>query len=208
MTFAELQARAALLASFDGWLSANPLPSWPDLVNEAWRRFSWEGELTTGTVTATAVSGQSSYPLAPFMKRVLDVVVGGVGLFRSRPEYERFLSPAWRTKSGTPLRFAQESTSAVSLIPAPTTGAAITVFGVVEALDMVDDTDEPGVVSGVGDAIPSNLHEAVALKAAILQGQVAMQGESSARMQSYEAEYAGFVSRALAANGRLEDTDG
>ena len=207
MTYTDLQTRAALLASFDGWSNAIPAPDWPTLVNEAWRRFSWEAELFTATVNVSTASGQSAYPLSPFMKRVLDLTCGGVPLRKSSVEFERFLSPGWRTVQGTPLRFVQDSTSSVAIVPVPSSTLALAVVGVIEGSNMTATTDQPGQVGGVGTPIPSNLHEAIALKAAYMQGQIAMQGESSSRMQMYEQEYAGFVNRCLAANGRLEQSD-
>lgn len=205
MNFQDLQTRAAILASFDGWTNSSPAPDWPTLVNQAWRRFSWEAELLSAAMNTTSVSGTSSYALVPPMKRILDVTFAGLPLLYSSQDFERFLSPGWRFTTGVPKRFIQEGVNSLALVPVPNAASAMVVWGVVQGSDMVAPTDAPGQVSGVGSPIPSNLHEAIALLAAVYQGQIAMQGESSARMKQYVDEYGGYVSDCLANNGRLNE---
>jgi hypothetical protein len=205
MTFDDLKLRAATLASFDGWTNTVPSPDWAALVNQAWRRFSWEAEVMSGSMNTTSVISQSAYTLSPAMKRVLDVIFAGTPLLRSSQDFERFLSPGWRTVAGTPKRFVQESVNSVALVPAPSAASAMVVWGVVQGSDMVASTDQPGQVSGVGTAIPTNLHEAIALMAAVYQGKIAMQGESSARMKDYLDEYQSYVRDCLVNNGRLDE---
>jgi len=197
MNFTELQERATLLASFEGYTDVDPPPDWPTLVNEAWREFSFDAELIVGTVTVISISGRPDYAI-PGVKRLLDVTLAGVTLTKSDEEYERFLSQHWKTVQGTPLRWVETGLAQIALVPVPNSVSDIVVRANIVGTDMVDGTDEPGITSGIGTPIPASLHEAVALRAATLQMRPFTVEAGAQRMGEYEARYQAFVAQGRA----------
>lgn len=195
MTFAQLQARATLLASLEGWSDVNPSPDWAALVNQGYIQFSWDGECLITNTTITTVSGQAAYTLTGQWRRLMDVVYDSGGanspVRHSSEDFERYLRADWRVQpSGTPVRCTFNPFNALTLVPAPATaGVTVAVRGVAEAAPLVNGTDVP--------TIPDVLHEAIALKAAIFQGKVYAQGEASQRLERYEAQYQQYVQDAL-----------
>ena len=195
MTFAQLQARATLLASLEGWSDAVPAPDWAALVNQAYIQFSWDGECLITNTTITTVSNQAAYTLAGQWRRLMDVVYDSGGanspVRHSSEDFERYLRADWRVQpNGTPVRYTFNPFNALTLVPAPATaGLTVTVRGVAEATPLVVGTDVP--------AIPDVLHEAIALKAAVFQGKVYAQGEAAQRLERYEAQYQQYVQDAV-----------
>ena len=190
-TFTQLQARATLLASLEGWSDVVPAPDWAALVNQAYIQFSWDGECVVLNTTITTVAGQAGYTLAGQWRKIMDVVYDTAAtnqpVRHSSEDYERFLRADWRVQaSGVPVRFTFNPFNALTLVPPPLTpGLIVSVRGVAEAAPLVNPTDVP--------PIPDVLHEAIALKAAIFQGKVYAQGEASARLERYEAQYKQYV---------------
>ncbi len=195
MTFAQLQARAQLLASLEGWSDAVPAPDWAALVNQGYIQFSWDGECLITNTTVATVSNQAAYTLTGQWRRLMDVVYDSGGanspVRHSSEDFERYLRADWRVQSsGTPVRYTFSPFNALTLVPAPATaGVSVTVRGVAEAALLISGTDVP--------AIPDVLHEAIALKAAIFQGKVYAQGEASQRLDRYEAQYREYVQDAV-----------
>lgn len=190
-TFAQLQARATLLASLEGWTDVAVVPDWAALVNQAYVQFSWDGECIVTNTTITTVAGQASYALTGQWRKITDAVYDSAStnqpLLHSSEDYERYARADWRVQaSGIPKRYTFAPFNALALIPPPaSSGITVSVRGVAEALVLVNGTDIP--------PIPDVLHEAIALKAAIFQGEVYAQGEASARLERYEAKYQQYV---------------
>lgn len=201
MTRTELETEAARLASMEGWTNSPTPPDWTKLVNAAWRLFSFDAELIIGTVGATAVAGQCEYRLTG-IKRISWVSYNAIALEQSSEAFEQFLAPTWRTATGTPLRWVEVREQTIALSPVPNGTQAIVARGNVEGSDMSTGTDEPGQVGGTGIIIPKSLHLAIALQAALMQGQAFMQGQSSARMQYFDDEYAAYVLRGRGSVGQ------
>ena len=195
MNFAQLQARAQLLSSLEGWSDISPSPAWDQLVNQGYIQFSWDGECLITNTTLTTVSNQAAYMLTGQWRRLMDVVYDSGNtnqpVRHSSEDFERYLRADWRVQpSGTPVQFTFNPFNALTLIPAPTTaGVTVAVRGVAEAAPLVNGTDVP--------AIPDVLHEAIVLKAAIFQGKIYAQGEASQRLDRYEAQYQQYVQDAL-----------
>ena len=195
INYTQLQARATLLASLEGWSDVNPSPDWAGLVNQAYIQFSWDGECLITNTTVTTVSNQAAYTLSGQWRRLMDVVYDSGGakspVRHSSEDFERYLRADWRVQpSGTPVRYTFNPFNTLTLVPAPTTaGVLVAVRGVAEAAPLVSGTDIP--------TIPDVLHEAIALKAAIFQGKVYAQGEASQRLDRYEAQYQQYVQDAL-----------
>jgi hypothetical protein len=197
MNFTELQARALLLASFEGYTDVEPAPDWAALVNEAWRQFSFDADVLIETVILISTVGVCDYEV-PRAKQILDVTLAGLALTRSDESYERFLDTNWKTTVGSPRRWVKTGMASLAVVPVPDVNAPILVRAHVLGLDMALPTDQPGVVNGVGVPIPAALHEAVALRAATLQMRPFVVQSGSARMDDYEARYQAFVAQSKA----------
>lgn len=195
----QLQARAAILASFGGWTDTATAPAWDVLTNQAWQEFSWVSELLIDSETITAVNAQVSYVTVKTYKSVLDVTYGGKGLLRSNEPFERF-NPSWlQTPAGTPLRWVlSQLGDTISLVPPPNGTLSITVRGIVQGLPMAVGADLPGQVSGVGTPIPAYFHEAIAKRAAVLWGELYAQGDEIVRLNAYMDEYLAYANDARA----------
>jgi hypothetical protein len=191
LTFAQLQARATLMASLEGWTDSPVAPAWDVLVNQAWVQFSWDGECLITNLSLTTVANQATYALTGQWRRLMDVVYDTAGanspMRHSTEDYERFVRGDWRVQpSGVPLRYTFNPFNTLTLVPPPVTaGLSVSVRGVAEAAALVNPTDVP--------PIPDVLHEAIALKAAIFQGKVYAQGEASQRLDRYETQYQAYV---------------
>jgi len=203
VNFLDLQDRAQLLASFEAYTDIDPPPDWPTLVNQAWREYSWDGEILVGTRTVTTLTGVSDYTLTG-VKIIYDVTFGGVLVARSDENFERYAGSGWLTTADPPARWCATSVGSFALIPAPSTASApVNCRCCVEGDDMVLDADEPGVVNGVGDPIPPSLHEAVAVKAATLLMRAFAADVGRERLSDYEARYQQYVVTALRAGPTL-----
>lgn len=195
MDFTQLQGRATLLASLEGWSDIAIAPDWAALVNQAYVQFSWDGECLISNTTITTVANQSAYSLTGQWRRLMDVVYDSGNtngpVRHSSEDFERYLRADWRVQpSGTPVRFTFNPFNSLTLIPPPdTNGITVAVRGSSEAPALSSGTDVP--------AIPDVLHEAIALKAAIFLGKVYAQGEASQRLDRYEAQYQQYVQDAL-----------
>ena len=191
-----------MLTALEGWSSSIPAPDYPIMVNEGWRQFSFDAELIIAKQTIAAVNGQSEYALLG-VKRILDVSYNALPLLRSTEEYERFANPFWQTTTGTPLRFVMTGLNAAALVPAPAGTQNIIFRCIAIGADMVLPTDLPGQVSGATPAgqvtatIPTGIHEAIALKAALLFAKAYAQGEAAARVNAWQMEYEKYVQQAL-----------
>ncbi|HEV2471213.1 MAG TPA: hypothetical protein VGS41_01010 [Chthonomonadales bacterium] len=186
MQFVDLRNRATLLASFEGWTDVSPSPNWSILVNQAYVEFAWDAEIAIGSGTIAAVSGELEYVIGGNWKAFLDVSYGGAGLQRSSEEYERYANPNWRNlAAGAPARWAQTNFDTLAIIPPPNGTLSIAYRGITEPAALVNDTDVP-----VG---PDRFHEAIALRAAYLQGSVFAQGQAIARLDSFQQRYQEFV---------------
>lgn len=200
MQFSDLQARAALLASFEGWSDVSPSPDWSVLVNRAWGQFSWDAETQVTSTTFSTVAGQAQYTISggPW-KNLLDVTWNSLPLIRSTEEYERSANPLWLVQtSGTPVRWTFNGFNVITLIPRPDSIHTLSVRGITQGANMVDSTDNPGQVSGVGTALPEAFCEGIAVRAAWLQGIVYAQGAAMDRLQLYESRYREYVGAARA----------
>lgn len=192
MTFAQLKARAAVLAKLEGWSEVSPSPDWASLTNRAYEMWSWDSECLIGSETLTSAPNTAEYSLTNSYKNLLDVTFGASGLFRSVEEFERNLSPTWRTQTAaTPLRWVLSGFNKLTLIPPPNSAATITVRGASLPPALAAETDIPQV--------PSLYHEAIALKAAYLHGMVYAQGESMGRLDRMDAIYKADVAQCRAA---------
>lgn len=190
-TFAQLQARATLLASLEGWTDVAVAPDWAALVNQGYVQFCWDGECTVSSTTITTVTGQVSYPLTGQWKDLLDVVYDTSAtnspVRRSSEDFERYFRADWRVQAnGVPVRYTFNPFNTLALIPPPSAnGLTVSVRGLAEPALLVAGSDVP--------AIPDVLHEAIALRAAIFQGKVYAQGDASSRLERYEAQYQQYV---------------
>lgn len=209
MTFSELQTRYNLLVSFEGYLDAAAPPLASTQVNEAWRLFSWESECYGSTiVTLNSTPGQAEYPLPSPTKAILDCSWSGIPLRASDEETERYLNPDWRISAGTPARWTLAGLSTLAIVPAPSIAAPLVARCVIQGPDMILGSDQPGQTNGTGSAIPSFLHEAVALRAAMLSGDPYRLGASAERYDKYESRYNQYVMRSLnAATAGVERTE-
>lgn len=200
MNYGEIQARATLLASFEGYADVNPAPDWPTLVNRAWRMFSYDAELILKTDSSTStVSGTMEYTISGTWKDFLEVTYNGVGLIRSSEAFERNLSPSWRLQTpGTPKRFVVSQFGTLAIVPPPNAIQTLTARGVIQGPDMVLTTDQPNQVSGTGNPIPEIYHEGIAVRAAWLHGIVYATGEARARLEIFEQRYQEYVMKARA----------
>lgn len=202
MDFTALQARAALLASLEGWTDVSPAPTWSTLANQGWYQFSWDSELITTSQNVNTVSGTLSYTLTGHIKRILDVVYDTAStkspVVHSSEDYERYLRADWRVQtSGTPVRFTFAPFNTISLVPPPDAVKVVSVRAIVQGSAMTAGTDQPGVVGGLGNAIPDIFHEAVAIYAAYIHGKVYAQGPSRSRLDDMLTDYKGFVAEAM-----------
>lgn len=196
MNFTQLQARAAVLASFEGWGDVSPAPAWDVLVNQAWDRFSWDGECVVGTTTFPTVGGQAAYALAGEWKRIMDVVYDTAGanvpVRRSKEEYERFTRADWRVQPpGTPARWTFNPINALTLIPPPSVVRTVSVRGITKGTALAAGGDIP--------VAPVVCHEGIALMAAYLQGEIYAQGEGMDCLNAFlkEHNYDYYVELAL-----------
>jgi len=194
MQFSDLQARAQLLASLEGWSDVSPAPTWSTLVNEAWYQFSWDGECIIGTQNITTVVGQAAYTLTGVWKKVIDVVYdtagANTGILRSDEDYERWANPTWRAQANAPSsRYTFAPFSTITLIPPPSAIVTVSVRGLVQGTALVNSTDVPPV--------PDPLQEAICIYAAYLQGKVYMVGDASTRMETMLKDYQQYVADAV-----------
>ena len=194
MNYLDLQNRAKLLASLEGWTDVSPTPDWGALVNQAWVEFSWDGECIVGNTTFTTVANQGRYSLSGTWKKLTDVVYDSTAtkqpMHHTSEDMERFARADWHVQpSGTPVRYTFSPFNSIFLVPPPSTaGITISVRGTTEGTALSSNTDVP--------PCPDVLHEAIALKAAILQGMVYAQGNSQARLQMFQQRYDKFVNDA------------
>lgn len=199
-TWAQLQARAALLASFGAWTDTAVAPDWPTLTNQAWQEFSWIAELLILSETINTVNAQVSYTTTNVYKTILDLSWNALPVRRSSEAQERFINPAWlNTPAATqPVRWVLSSDvgATVSLIPPPTAVGPLFVRGIVQGPLMVLSTDQPGQVSGAGIAIPAYFHEAIPLRAAVLWGELYAQGDEFMRLNAYMRQYMAYANDA------------
>ncbi len=187
------------MASFGAWTDTNPAPAWDVLTNQAWQEFSWLAEIYVGTETINAVSGQQQYQTVNIYKTVLDVIYSSRPLLRSSEDYERSANPAWFAAStGTPVRWILNQVGTVlSLIPAPNgNGGVIAVRGIMQGLPMANGGDVPGQTNGIGVPIPAYFHEAIALRAAVLWGELFAQGDEFIRLNAYMDLYWMYITDA------------
>lgn len=196
MNFSQLQDRAKLLSSFEAYTDIDPAPDWPSLVNQAWAEFSWDAEIFIKFVDILSVANNADY-IVPRAKVIYDVTYGGQPLTRSDEHYERYLGLGWRFVGGGPLFWAATSVGAFTLIPIPSAGG-ITMRVRCAALgdDMINPEDEPGSNDFLAVAIPDNLHEAIAIRAATLLMRAFAADVGQQRLADYEARYQAFVATA------------
>jgi hypothetical protein len=195
LNYAQLQARAEVLARLEGWTDVSPAPDWATLVQRAWDWFAWDSEAIVSTETLSSVNGTVEYTLAGTYKTILDVEFGTAGLLRSEESFERNLSPSWRRQSAvaTPSRWVRSGVEKISLLPPPNGVTTVTVRGTGYGTALSAATDVP--------AAPTVFHEAIAIKAAVLQGEAYSQGEGSARLAALSEQYEGFVKDCRAVMG-------
>jgi hypothetical protein len=195
MNFTQLQARAALLASLEGWTDVTPAPAWDVLVNQAWIEFTWDGECIIATTTFPTVANQCKYALTGNWKRLTDVVYDTAGtkspVFHSSEDYERWARADWQSQaSGIPTRYAFAPFNTISLVPPPAAATiVVSVRGVCEGTALALGGDIP--------PLPDYFHEGIAVKAAMLQGEVYAQGAALTRLQQYQTRYDKFVKDAI-----------
>jgi hypothetical protein len=203
MNFGQLQQRAANIAQLEGWTDTAVAPDWPTLVNQAWRDFSVDVEVFRKTDTSlSTTNGTAQYTVPGKWAKIEAIASNGVPLLASTVEAERFRNPGWFSETGSsaspPKKFVTTGFGTFIIVPAPfVTSQLIVVFGVLEAPDMVLNADEPGTVSGTTTfSVPSKHHEAIAERAAWLQGLAFNIGPGTNRMMQFEATYKARVAEA------------
>lgn len=190
MNYTQLQARATLLASFEGWTDSSPSPVWGDLVNQAYQQYCWDTECTIGFEDVTTVKDQAEYAFTGNFKEITDCYYDTASaktpLIKTSWRFERQLCPGWYyAASGVPSRFMFMATNTLRLAPAPAT-AALTVraLGVKMPAALSEGSDTP--------PFPSVFHEAIALYAAWIQGKTF---SAQDRRDKMLAEYDAFVAK-------------
>lgn len=197
MNFSDLQTRTQALVSFEGWTDTTVAPNYPNLVNQGWQEFSWEAECLIASETQMSVAGQSQYNLQNSYKELLEVVLDGKPLLRSTELIERQIRPDWVVQpAGTPRYWTFSNYNPLILSPPPASAVRLFARGVVQGSPMVLTTDQPGQVNGAGSAIPARYHEAVALRAAVLWGELYALETGQARLERYQAQYLKYVADA------------
>lgn len=183
LTFAQLKERAANLAKLEGWTDVSPAPDWAFLINRAYEFFSWDAEFFVGVETITSVAGQSEYTTIGSYKAFLDITVAGAPVLRSTEAFERNLRADWRTQPpGTPQRWVLSNFTKLTLVPAPAlNGQPILVRGIALPPALTLENDVP--------VAPALYHESIALRAAILHGELYAQGEAMNRLALYTDGY-------------------
>jgi hypothetical protein len=185
VTFAELEARATLLASYAGWSDVSPSPDWEALVNRGLHDFSWESEYRRSEATFSTVAEKAEYPIGlPYFKHISSVIYSTTTELRHSTEIEETrCNPLWtQESSGTPYRYLIVSPNVIRLHPKPSSDdVTITVRGIRAADELKADTESPD--------FPEIYHEAVALRAVILHGIVYAKGGELERLAAYERAY-------------------
>lgn len=186
MNFSQLKARAAVLCQLEGWSEVSPAPDYAYLVNRAWEMFSYDSECFVTSENVSTVIGQAEYSLTNSYKNLLDVTYSGSGLLRSDEAFERNLNPGWRVQaSGTPSRWVLSGFNKLTLVPPPSAIQTLNVRGAAYGTALSSETDTP--------SCPSVYHEAIAIKAAILHGEIYAQGDAMQRIERLGAMYNGMV---------------
>lgn len=171
MNFGQLQARANVIASFEGWTEVNPPPDWFALVNQAYIEFAWDAECVYDVEQILTVADQAEYPTAVHVfKSFTDVWYDTDGpkkpLCKSSVRRERSDDPRWYFRpSGMPETYSLEVQSKLRVTPAPSTAnVKMLVRGVVEPDPLVNLDDDP--------VIPSAYHEGIACGAVYLHAYI------------------------------------
>lgn len=196
----QLQTRATALASFGAWTNTAIAPAWDVLTNQAWQEFSWIAELLILSENVLTVAGQQSYTTVNAYKTVLDLAWNGLPVQRSSEVFERSRNSAWlfTASAAKPDRWVLSSNvgDTVTLIPPPNTIEPLFIRGIVQGPLMTMPTDLPGQQAGVGTAVAAYFHEAIALRAAVLWGELYAQGEEFMRLNAYMRQYMAFANDA------------
>lgn len=190
MNYTQLQARATLLASFEGWTDSSPSPEWGSLVNQAYQNYCWDTECTVGFEDVTTVANQAEYAFTGNFKEVTDCYYDTTGakkpLIKTSWRFERQLCPGWYyAVAGVPCRFMLMATNTLRLAPPPSTGGlTVRAIGIKMPAALSAGSDTP--------LFPDKFHEAIALYAAWIQGKTF---SSQDRRDKMLAEYNQFVAQ-------------
>lgn len=182
------------MCALEAWSDTTIAPDFATLVNRAWFQFSWDAQTQVLEETVTTVVGQTSYVLTGQIKQLLDVVYDTTGaksaMLHSSERYERNYRADWRVQpNGVSLRYTFQNFNTITLVPPPSAIVTVAVRYIGQGAAFVNPTDIP--------PIPDYYHEAIALYAAILQGEVYAQGEAEQRLAAYQARYEKYVADSL-----------
>ena len=190
LTFAKGKARAAEMASLEGWDNVSPPPDWDALFNRAYEQFAWDAECVIASETVPTAIGVQEYQLANVYKAILDVACDSLPVYRSTEDFERRVRADWRLQlPGIPQRWTFTDFSSITLVPPPNGVLPLEVRGITFAAPLTGELDVP--------VIPMVYHEALAAKACALHATIYAQGESLSRIQVYEAIYEAAVADCL-----------
>jgi hypothetical protein len=209
MTYAELRKVADEHAENWGYITASQKPDWAELVNRAYKDFTWATDALRGPeITFPTVIGQAEYNAKTLAadtrdwKSFLDVLYNGQQLLSSDEAVIRREDPLWLTRtSSTPLYVWSPRANILRLYPKPDAVQTVTVYGIRGPALLSADADEP--------VVPTQYHEAIALRAAYLHCRKFAKTEEALKvLDRRDAEYQVYVQKFTTDHGEESGVDG